>query len=231
MTTGLNKARRGDPLTIPAAAYNAFIDAALDHRDRQRSQKRDADRSSPQTGIVLVKNESGADRSRFDILGITDPIINRIDNDGGFQERIALRGVTPTSTHLGRFVVLIDALPDDAIGRAYIAGACLARVRMLDEAHTSADIDDGQSGQLASAESGAASLLWIEPIEERDDPAIAWAVIRFGGGGASGFTGMIAVPKDDFTWNDTACRVEFTTLQLDYENGLLKTVTEVPFSG
>jgi hypothetical protein len=185
MTTGLNKVQPGMPLQIPAKTYNAFVDAARDHQQRQMSTSADAQRDKDPSNIVLVKNESGADRARFDILGVTGPIFSRADNAATFQDRIALRGVTPTSEHVGRFVVLVDAIPNGTIGRAYVSGACLTRVRMLDEAHALADVDDGSAAQLASSEAGAASLIWVEPIAERADPSIAWAVIRFGGGGGA----------------------------------------------
>jgi hypothetical protein len=184
----LRKVQPGMPLQLPAKTYNAFVDAARDHQQREMSTAANPLRDKDQANIVLVKNESGADRARFDILGVTGPIISRADNVATFQDRIALRGVTPTSAHAGRFVVLVDAIPNGTIGRAYVSGACLARVRMLDEAHTSADVDDGSAAQLVSGESGAASLVWVEPIAERADPAIAWALIRFGGGGGGSVT-------------------------------------------
>jgi hypothetical protein len=179
---GLSKVRPGEPLRIPAKAYNAFVNAALDHQQRSMSTTGDALRDQKNSNLVLVKNESGSARAQFDVLGIDGPIITRANNPEAFRSRIALRGVTPTAEHVGRFVILHDALPSGTVGRAYVAGACLARVRMQDEAHTAADIDDGQVGQLASGEGGAASLLWVEPVEERTNPEIAWAVVRFGGG-------------------------------------------------
>jgi hypothetical protein len=182
----LRKVQPGMPLQLPAKTYNAFVDAARDHQQREMSTAANPLRDKDQANIVLVKNESGADRARFDILGVTGPIISRADNVATFQDRIALRGVTPTSAHAGRFVVLVDAIPNGTIGRAYVSGACLARVRMLDEAHTLADVDDGSAAQLVSGETGAASLVWVEPIGERADPTIAWTLIRFGGGGGGG---------------------------------------------
>jgi hypothetical protein len=189
---GLSKVRPGEPLRIPAKAYNAFVDAALDHQQRSMSTTGDALRDQKQSSFVLIKNESGAARAQFDVLGIDGPIITRANNPEAFRSRIALRGVTPTANHVGRFVILHDALPNGTVGRAYVTGACLARVRMQDEAHTAADIDDGQVGQLASGEGGAASLLWVEPVEERANPEIAWAVVRFGG--AVGGTVTVSSP-------------------------------------
>jgi len=133
MTYGLNKVRSGDSLQIPAKAYNAFVDAALDQRQRSLSTTGDALRDQKQSNFVLVKNESGAARAQFDVLAIHSPIIARADNGEAFRSRIALRGVTPTAEHVGRFVILHDALPNGTVGRAYVTGACLARVRMLDD--------------------------------------------------------------------------------------------------
>jgi len=61
---------------------------------------------------VLVKNESGDDRQRFDILGLGDPIFLR---DAGavaeqsFENAVEPRGEMPDETlHTGKFVVLVD---------------------------------------------------------------------------------------------------------------------------
>lgn len=180
------KVHTGEPMRIPAKAYNAFVDAALGRsRDAFTRPGRPLRENAPD--VVLIKNESGASRSRFDVLGISGPIISRDDNDSEFKSRIALRGTTPTTaTHAGKFAILAEPLIDDAIGRAHIAGVTIARVRMVNEAHTAADVDDGETAQLASGESGAVSLLWVEPVDDRDDPEIAWCIIRFGGGGGGG---------------------------------------------
>lgn len=180
------KAMSGDPLQIPAATYNALIDAAIDHRNRQMDRGGNPLADREQANIILVKNESGATRERFDILGINGPIFTRADNATSFKSRIALRGVAPTTAHAGRFVVLLEPAPANTIVRAYVTGVCLARVEMADEGHTFADVADGVTDHLASATSGTAALLWVEPIEQREDPAIAWCIVRFGGGGSGG---------------------------------------------
>jgi len=80
MTPALQKVRRGDPLVIPAATFNTFIDAARDFQQRQRSARRRVQRERQEAGIVLVRNESGEDRERFDVLGIQGPVITPTDN-------------------------------------------------------------------------------------------------------------------------------------------------------
>lgn len=143
MAGPMQKVKRGDPLVIPAATFNTFIDAARDFQDRQRSSRRDAVREQRDTGIVLVRNESGADRERFDVLGIEGPIIERVDNEDEFKQRVALRGVLPSSPHPGKFAILLEPAKDQAIVRACVDGVCVVRVRMVDEAHSSADVAVG----------------------------------------------------------------------------------------
>jgi hypothetical protein len=193
MPTVLKKVRPGDPLVIPAATFNTFIDAARDYQERQRSTQRDAHRDQLDSGIVLVRNESGADRERFDVLGIEGPIIERVDNEEEFKQRVALRGVVPSTPHAGKFAILLEPAKDQAIVRACVDGVCVVRVRMVDEAHTSADIAVGVASRLESGDSGTARLLWVEPVEDRQDPEIAWTVARIGGGGGGSVTAAFAM--------------------------------------
>lgn len=186
MAATLKKVRPGDPLVIPAATFNAFIDAAQDFQQRQRSAEQDRYRELRQTGIVLVRNESGADRQRFEVLGIAGPIVNPSDNADVFKERVALKGVSPGSEHVGRFAVLLEPLVANAVGQACVAGVCVVKVKMNDEAHTFAEVKSGQVTLLDSAVSGTACLLWVQPPAEREDPQIAWTVVRIGGGGGGG---------------------------------------------
>lgn len=186
MTVSLRKVRRGDPLVIPARTFNSFIEVAREFQDRQRSaQQRHAVHRPPDTGIVLVRNESGADRDRFDVLGIEGPIFTRAESEDTFRQRVALRGVVPTAAHAGRFAVLLEPARDQAIVRACVDGVCIVQVRMVDEGHTSADVAYGVASRLESG-SGAARLLWIESPGDRDTPDIAWTVARIGGGGGDG---------------------------------------------
>ena len=60
-----------------------------------RPERRDAD-------VVLVRNDSGADVGRFGILGIGGPIITPEDNLDEFKRMVAVSGVTPHCSGLGR---------------------------------------------------------------------------------------------------------------------------------
>ena len=98
----LKKVQSGDPLKIPAATFNTFVDAAQDFLRRQRDIGRTPVADRPPFETVLLKNASGADRGRFDVLGIDGPFFTPTDSLETFTNGIALAGVTPTAGGRGR---------------------------------------------------------------------------------------------------------------------------------
>lgn len=175
------KVTAGQPLQVPAAAYNAFVDAALAAR-RDRGGAADALRGFRQAGVVPVLNDTAEPVGRFAVLVISAPVIPPVDSEDAFAERVALRGVAPTSAHAGRFCVLLAPADAGAIAPAVVDGATVCRVRVVDECDRYAVPDAPLSTRLKSAPSGQAHILWLEPEDDRTDPEIAWAVVRLGGG-------------------------------------------------
>ena len=111
------KVQRGDKLRIPAETFNTFIDAAKDFRQRTQNRGQKPLPTFSDSGIVLVKNASGSDCERFDVLGIEQPIFPPSDNLLSFTNQLSVVGVTPNENrHLGRFVVL----QEPQIGRAHV---------------------------------------------------------------------------------------------------------------
>lgn len=120
------------------------------------------------------------------------PIIERVDNEDEFKQRVALRGVAPSSPHPGKFAILLEPAKDQAIVRACVDGVCVVRVRMVDEGHrvgsaSRRSIRCGVASRLENGDSGTARLLWVEPVEDRQDPQIAWTVARIGGSVTAAF--------------------------------------------
>lgn len=178
MPDPLKKVRAGDPLNIPATAYNAFVDAALAARRGQLDRAGGPIASRPDAGIILVSNATGTDLDRFGVVGLDAPIIDPADNADGFAERPAMSGVTPTAEHAGRFGVLLEPIADGAVGRAVVAGVTVCRITLASEAHTHAVAAVDATAALASADGGDALILWHEP-----GTGELWAIIRIGAGG------------------------------------------------
>jgi hypothetical protein len=178
MSSALRKVRSGDPLVIPAAAYNAFIDAALDFRQRTAHLGQGAQPSFPQASIVLVRNDSGSNQNRMAVLGVEAPIIDPSANEEEFRNRVALSCITPAAdTHEGKFVVLAEPIANGKIGRAYAAGVCPVKIDVPDEEHEwrYAEIADGITGNLKVSMQGSATILW-----RAGGTGVQWAVIRLG---------------------------------------------------
>ena len=177
MGDAFKKVQAGQSLKIPAAAFNAFIDAAEDFRRRQESNTQTAQPQFRQAGIVRVKNASGADRERFEILGVDRPIFTPSDNLETFQNDVLLVGVQPVlEDHAGKFVVLLEPLASGQIGRAVVSGVCPVKIQVNEDSDKFAEVQDGNSHQLKSTGSGSATILW----KEAGTGADKWAVVRLG---------------------------------------------------
>lgn len=165
MTGELRKVRSGDPLRIPAGAYNAFVDAA--HLAQRINADAHVDQTRDGAGdqLVLVRNESGEDLPRFGVLGINGPLIapGAEGNTDEFKRRTALIGaaITTTDEYIGRFVVAREPIPSGRIGLAMIRGVTPAVVAVVDEEHTHAEAEP-DSQILKSGFTGAARILWKE---------------------------------------------------------------------
>ncbi|MBN1942408.1 MAG: hypothetical protein JW849_03850, partial [Phycisphaerae bacterium] len=162
------------------------MDATRAYQERQQSGGRSAIREYSDSNIVLVKNDSGVDANRFDVLGIDEPIVLPAENLSEFENRVSFSCSKPSKgVHEGKFVVLAEPIKAGKIGRAYAAGVAVAWVYMEYDGQvlTRVDIRDGQT-KLYSSENGAATVLWYEPKTSG-----VWgdtrAIVRFGGSGAT----------------------------------------------
>jgi hypothetical protein len=183
MSEPLQKVQSGQRLRIPAAAYNAFVDAARDLRSRQQSRSQGLSVSQPQAAFtVRVKNASGADVARFGVLGIDQPLFSPAANVEEFKNRVVLQCSTPTiASHTGKFVIAAEPIANDQIGTAFIAGVCAANVEITAETDAYADVK-ASATELKTGSSGIAQILW----KESGTGTGKWAIVRFGGSGGGG---------------------------------------------
>lgn len=183
MSHDLRKVRSGQKLEIPAKAYNAFVDAAIDLRQRSHGTQQQSNLEQRSTGIMLVRNNSGEDMPRLSVLGLDAPVVSPTDNLQQFKNRAAMSASKPQSDHQGRFVILLDAIRQGAIGRAYVSGVCPAYVYVeseydgfvpIDNAY--ADITENDASKLTAKEEGSAQILWRE-----GGTGDQWAIVRLTG--------------------------------------------------
>ncbi len=175
MGDDLKKVQPGNPLVIPAATFNAFIDAAQDHRRRQRGVGRESQSVFHQTGIILVRNDTGDHLDRFSAVGISGPIISPTDNEDEFKNRATAVGVTPAiSTHRGRFAIYLEPVAAGAIAPACVSGVIPCQIDVVHTSHRRADVIQ-DSTTLTSGHHGGAEILWKESGE-----GVKWAILKIG---------------------------------------------------
>src|SRR5262245_46284476 len=103
MGDALRKVQDGQRIRIPAAAYNAFVDAANDFKRRSTSSGREPETALRDRNVLLIRNDSGEPRERFDVLGIDRPIFSPTDNLEEFKNRPSMVGVAPeVPKHVGK---------------------------------------------------------------------------------------------------------------------------------
>jgi hypothetical protein len=138
----------GDPIKHSATETNAFIDAALAHRNEARTVTSPAPTSLP-WGMVFVRNDSGADRLQFEVLALDAPLF--ANDTAGFKQSPAFKGLKPDpenkAAHRSRVAILEGPLAKDAIGRAFIGGQMWMTLQVLDVAHTRARVLDNHKLQ------------------------------------------------------------------------------------
>lgn len=213
---GFIKKRAGDSLRdFPSAAvHNAALDAITEMRGRMFGTTRESEPFL--RGDVLIRNDSGFDRDRFEILGIQEPTVTPVGNLLEFQNNLVLSGVMPTKpgypddvpqviTHARRFAVLAEALPRGQIGLAFTHSVCVVRVVMTSFGDEWADIDPtqdvGESAWLRSGPSGGAQILYHEGMDDPDnfsETSVYWAVVRLGAGEDAAFYARITDGPADF---------------------------------
>lgn len=89
-----------------------------------------------------------------------------------FKKARGMRGVAvDRDDHLGKFAILLDAIPAGEFGRARIAGGSIfVKIEIKSEAHRLADVVTSTLGNLRSGQIGAAHILWVEEVPSESSP-------------------------------------------------------------
>ncbi len=159
----MKKVRKGDPLEVSAATFNSFIDAARAHRLSKRNGASQPAIQIPPPGVILtVKNDSGGDCARFEVLGLAAPVFAPTDNTADFSRGPVMSAAEPVDPdHLGSFVVVLEPIASGGVGQAIVQGAVYVKVLIADaDIATWADVTDAETGHLTAAVTGSARILW-----------------------------------------------------------------------
>ena len=175
----------GEVLTS-AARVNLWTEAGLAHRRRMGGNTFDSKLQPLTENEFYVKNETGADRNRFDIVAFEEPIYLRGDNESAFNERTQtyLKAIEPAwPDHFLSWGVLQESCKENKLARVRVGGIAVALVNFADAnattGHRFATIKDATYDYLDSAPCGMARILW------RDTTAVSstryWCKLWLGG--------------------------------------------------
>ena len=227
------KVSSGDPLAIPAATWNALMDALADYKRRATGGTSGAVTvpGTKQTGMIRVRNTSEVDWERFSVVGLESPVWVQADNDLAFKNQVVLNAAVPDKAkHRGLFAITTEPIKQDKLGWAIADGVTPAQIESLTGKEQAADIKDADQTVL-KAGGGAAKILWLPP--ESDDfhyspgePTKVWGIVQLGpdGGGVRyAMASYIPDPQDpDAIKNNT-----ITGNPCDQDGGNLDTGTSL----
>jgi hypothetical protein len=167
----------GDRIELHHVSFNAMLDAGRDHLARAGQGAAPPSGFPWGPGLIRVRNTSGANCDRFNILGLSAITISPNENLESFQTTPAIDGVGPNrDSHTGKFGILLKPLPQNTIGPAIIAGVTVCQVEVVEEIHQFADVGTSSTRtQLTSGWVGAAEILWKE-----EGTGVKWAIVRIG---------------------------------------------------
>lgn len=130
-------------------------------------------------GTILVRNDTGETRDRFDILVIGESEIDPAESEDQFKYKTFFAGGEPSLTDVGKWAVLQTPLAAGAIGPARINGWTTVNLRVGEEWHRYAEITDDNEDEepcrLISSDFGSARIVWKE-----EGTGDKWAVIDIG---------------------------------------------------
>lgn len=166
----------GQKFRPSAKAWNAFLRAAAaqDGSIHDRLDRVAAELGS--RSVVRVLNRSGAQRARYDVLGLDTPVITETTNLEEFSNRVLFEGAMPAlPDHRGKFAVLLNSPADDHVGLAAVGGIVQCRIGVADVNHPFADIEPDEPTKLVSNWWGGAEILYKE-----SGVGTKWAIVRIG---------------------------------------------------
>ena len=155
----------GEPLVIPASAWNATLDAAEAYRSLQEGIDRARVTSTPLS--VLAHNATGVDVPRFGVVSLEQqPAILPSENPEEFQRRIVSYVINGPNSYAGVVGVAQAPIAAGTIGSVLVSGVTAVQIDVLvsGTADAYADIVPGVNTHVQSRTVGGRfSILWVEP--------------------------------------------------------------------
>lgn len=217
------RAKPGDRVrdVVTAQAWNSLIDL----RDQfARSQSLANINAAPVLSrdcLVEVRNDTGADLTRYACIGLDGVTVEPSENADEFTERHVLRADVYSGANAARFAVVQEDIPDGEIGRAVVCGVTIAQINVKSLSHQFARAVAADTVML-SGDSGHAKILHVEEVgnDKLGLIAIGSGSIIDNGGEPSACCGCSPTecnydgPLVSSSWGDIPATLEFDAGEL-----------------
>jgi len=170
----LRRVKPGDPLRIPAEAWNRLLDLL------ESSQFAGYRGGAPvQLGpTVPVRNDSGADVPFGGVLAVSSSAVDCTES--GWPHGWCLVGTAPGGDGWQRIAVAADTIPAGAIGQAWIDGVCVVRLGGGSGPWPAyAHAVPGETGHLHGSADSAGAVADVLAVDS--DNGVTWAIVRLRG--------------------------------------------------
>ena len=174
---------------VPATVWNNAMDAGQAWAAQQLSTNTPLAAAMRVTDIVKVRNDTGQDMARGEVLCLDDFVLDDLIFDSLWFSGLVPDSseAPPTSKPYG---VLLDPIKHQSsgpqhFGRLAVSGVCLAKIDNLDNEHQYAHIVSGEKQLATNSSRGQAQILYRQNVGGQ-----WWAAIRlsnYRGGGACDF--------------------------------------------
>lgn len=175
----LRRVASGEPVRKSAAFHNATVEAIEAIRRSGSSGGNGLRFGEGSQTRVRVRNDTGGDRDRFDVVKLFEPVYGPDDNLGEFQNNVAFKAETVNTTNREKYAILQEPIPQNAYGWAVVSGITPCRVYwdsgspLFEEEFVSTD---STHDYLRESQSGSAHVLWRE-----GGAGEQWAIVRLAG--------------------------------------------------
>ena len=184
----MEKVRQGEAVSIKAATWNSFLDAAEFAKRARRLVGAEAVPSGFGGNMVYVRNRCGETIPRFGAVVLADAVIphdaaseelecetpafDGVPAEGGEESESEEEG----EKEVRPFAVAVEPIADGEIGRALALGVTPAKVEIVHEEDLCAEpVPGSTSGAMRSTNVGYARIVWKE-----DGTGEKWCFIRLG---------------------------------------------------
>lgn len=184
----MDKVRQGEAVSIKAATWNSFLDAAEFARRARRLVGAEAVPSGFGGNMVYVRNKCGETIPRFGAVVLADAVIphdaaseelecetpafDGVPAEGGEESESEEEG----EKEVRPFAVAVEPIAEGEIGRALALGVTPAKVEIVHEEDFCAEpVPGSTSGAMRSTNVGYARIVWKE-----DGTGEKWCFIRLG---------------------------------------------------